>query len=214
VSKRNLLKLLVGAVCLSPLVLGSMAWTEVAAQSIVEGQNADFGPVQPPPGPPFDLHGDFPAGGPPRRGPPPVSGPPHLAAILSETETEIGIRSDQLDAWRDFTDALIALTEPPRPDAVKMGAAVTEAPKPFARAIELADGALSRAQKAEALKKAVDVLRTKLTQEQLAKVASIERSLPPSFDPRRPASHAHTGLPPPPELVNGWPPDGLLPPKL
>ncbi|RWF38829.1 MAG: hypothetical protein EOS46_31330, partial [Mesorhizobium sp.] len=51
-------------------------------------------------------HGFGPEGfGPRRMGPPPEF---MLAARLAALETRVGIRSEQLDAWRDYTSALQA----------------------------------------------------------------------------------------------------------
>jgi hypothetical protein len=134
-------------------------------------------------------------GGPPRdgKGGPPFGRPPHppIAARLAETETEIGIRAGQLDAWRDFTDALISVTEPPKPpqprdaDARKMR-------EPFELATRIGTDAVARGQKAEALLKSIEALRAKLTPEQLTKLAAVEERLrPPPRGPRSPYGPGH-----------------------
>ena len=149
--------------------------------------------------------------GPHRMGPPPEF---MLAARLAVLETRVGIRSEQLDAWRDYTSALQAVLAPPHDRGpggtggreVKDPDAAGGKPDAFAFQERLADEVTARAVSAAKLKDAIAALRTKLSPEQLEILASAERPHGPPPGP--------WGGPPEDAAAPGGSPDqgGQLPP--
>ncbi|MFN3622972.1 MAG: hypothetical protein ACK4TP_02830 [Hyphomicrobium sp.] len=192
--------------------------TPAAATAIAKGTGPQLLAEGPPP-PPYaappsakidgrPAHGPGPgplaSKGPPPHGPGPHQGPrPDIAEQLSRLEVEVGIRTAQLDAWRDFTDAMIAVLKPPHaPEPDRAGESADESKRPrapFDLPQRIAADAVSRGRSGEALQRAIDNLRTKLTPEQLERVALFEaRIAPPPHPAPPPAFHGGDGPPSPP----------------
>lgn len=115
-----------------------------------------------------------------------------LAEKLAAVETAIGVRSDQLDAWRDFTSKLIAFATPPWQQnrasgpnkaaggnpPMKAGNARGDATLPdvppakdsgskFGMLDRMIDGAIQRGDEARQLKDSLQKLESVLTPEQI-----------------------------------------------
>ncbi|MFG1423875.1 hypothetical protein [Roseixanthobacter liquoris] len=132
----------------------------------------------------------------PFAGPAPLGGQVMAAGALAAMETFIGIRADQLDAWRAYTNAVLALLQPPR-----------EEPKPeaFARAEAIAGRMAEQGVKAQAVLDALTALKTKLTDDQLRRAADLSAALPPG-PPRGPLAFAF-GAPLAPPMAGHRPPE-------
>lgn len=140
------------------------------------------GPGLPPPPPMMGAgrHRPGPEGHGPGRGP---KGPPPAAmaaTLLAAAETTIGIRVDQLDAWRDFSSTLVALLEPPAPPPPpNRDGAADDAADPFARVEWIAGEIIARGRLAEDLQGAIETLREVLSPEQTERLAAFEARLRP-----------------------------------
>lgn len=170
------------ACCLAAVTVGSAAFAgtgfgkddkeQTSAMTVLAMADAA-------PGPDHGPRGEPDRAGPPPRGPHGCHGRPPLARILSEQETAIGIRANQLDAWRDFSDAMQAMMAPPaRPPAEALGAK-----EAFAFPKAMADEVEKRAEAARKVEAAIEKLKTTLTPEQLERAARFAPP-PPPFGPR------------------------------
>lgn len=134
-----------------------------------------------------------------RYGPPP-RGPEALAERLSAMETKIGIRAEQLDDWRNFTDALQATMTPPfGPPGGPAKPGSKDSAEPFSLPEGLADRTIERADEAEKLKAAIAKLRTTLTSEQLEQVTEIEQHIRGRMARHHGGKHGHGGRHAPPQ---------------
>ncbi len=97
--------------------------------------------------------------------------------LLSAQETALGIRSDQMDAWRGYTTALIALL----PSGERLGRWMQEKRRAEAQAFDLAQdmasAAIERAEKARALQEAISRLKAALTPEQTSMARQMQENL-------------------------------------
>ncbi len=195
--KRSLLTFTLVATTMFSTVLVSPAMSQEPPQPSMARPEQN-GPALPPP---HDVgqrpeRPDFHPGGPDRQ-----FADLFLASKLSGAEIYIGITPEQLGAWRTYTTALLDLvgTKPPekdgRPPAPKPApnsapAAMSPAAPPAGPGKKgderqtifgekFADRLIEKAESANALKAAVEALKTTLTPDQLQKLAELEGAFMP-----------------------------------
>lgn len=120
-----------------------------------------------------------------------------LAKRLAAMEVAVGIRTEQLEVWRDFSDALIAAVPDydhrgrggPRGPGGQPGPGAAPGPqpdlKPTDRIRRMAQRMVENGAKAVTLLNALDALKAKLTPEQLERFGQFERMLMHRGGPRR-----------------------------
>lgn len=148
-----------------------------------------------------------------RKGPR-IGGNPGLkvAERLAGLEIYIGITPEQEPAWRSYSTALIGFVEADRPhpgkgsrpDAPPPAGAPDEARAPQLMAERLAEHAIAKGEKAEALHAAAATLRASLSEEQLARLIAAEA---PPKGPQGGPGAGRPDAPPPPGAEPGAAPD-------
>lgn len=116
----------------------------------------------------------------------PSARPPHtillgldIAGRLATAEIYLGVKSNQIDAWRAYTSALIDFMIPTHHVDNNQPGTYDHNGLPLeAEAVE----AISRAGKAEALQGAVEKLKQVLDPAQIAKLTELETALLPNHD--------------------------------
>lgn len=160
---------------LSTMTLLSAAMLATAAPGLTMPFHGDGDPAgsdwdslslmhEPPPGPPLHRARGF----------------GHLlAAELSVAETYVGITRSQEDAWRDYTNAMLAFFEHPIPaDETDTPASPDDAGPAATLASEhIVRFAALQSARAEALKSAIDSLRLVLDEDQIIRLARSERAI-------------------------------------
>jgi len=146
-------------------------------------------PLPPPPGPGHERH----------LGNPRIE----LASLLAAQEVAIGIQPSQMDAWRRYTDAALALLpEPPKDEAAHHADH-----SGFAALERFSDHLAAEADKATAFKQALDGLRDALSPEQRSRAEDVlTLGPPPPFAhgrPLPPPPHGRKAPPPPPGSDGG-----------
>ncbi|MBZ8134517.1 hypothetical protein CLD20_14650 [Afifella sp. IM 167] len=119
---------------------------------------------------------------------PPFGPPPDprmmIAERLATAETYVGIRADQLDVWRGYTDALLdLLAASPRQLDAKLHPRPGKHPQDGSPSVfgeGIADAAIERSVSARSLKEASRKLRQELSDEQLERLAAFAPPFPPS----------------------------------
>ncbi|WP_157971275.1 hypothetical protein [Pseudogemmobacter bohemicus] len=97
-----------------------------------------------------------------------------LAQGLAGLETYIGVTPDQAQAWRAYTDALIAFAEADAPHPGPLSQDAAPAGPPRLMADRLAERAIAKGERAEKLQAAAATLRATLSDAQLARLIGAE----------------------------------------
>lgn len=144
------------------------------------------GPQGGPPGFPPPEGGPRAEGRPSGR-PRPPGGPLALARNLAAAEVALGIRAAQLDAWRDFTDALQAMLPPPDlppgPPPAPGAEGAPPRPEAFALTSAFASHVEAAGKAGTRLSQAVTALKARLSPEQLERMVRLEPTLLPPPPP-------------------------------